>query len=489
MSESTENQRLTVEIARQWVQQQKTLDEGGEVAAEERISEDQFTALESGVAMILARSGLSSIDMRNLRSLTLDDALALQTYGGELYLNGLELLEPEVEEVVARFHAYILEVYRLKQLQTKALARRLANNRDIILRDCAISEKAAAVFAKRRATLMLGAPKRLSPDVRRILVEGQCDLLITKTGVIQEEDVRGFGRFTKRIAGRLVFYNATGISPHAAGELGGYPGDKIKFDKPVTLSVAAAEGISKFRGTLKFQALMQLRDNAAAKLANAAVEVGYYSTRCAALPRVALSRHGIVVVKDKCVSVEKLSRLLEAPHLNFSHLTNISAPVARLLADGHVGTLTFSGVRSISPEVAESLSRHRGGIAFDGLERLTPRVAIKLAALNGFLAFRKLRSLSAAAAVGLARHKGRLILDGLESLPSKTAASLQEHSGDLSLTRLQHLSVKAAQMLVRKPGRKVLTSLRSLDAMYVLLKEDADRVVVPFELNDAGDLA
>ena len=487
MSESAENQRLTVEIARQYVQQEKTLEKGGEVAFEQRISLESFTEMESGVAMILARSGLSSIDMRNLRSLTLDDALALKTYGGELYLNGLESLEAEVEKVVAKFKAYSLEAFRLKQIQTKALARRITDEGSIILYDCDISEKAAAVFAETRASLMLGRLDRLSPKVRRILAEGGCEIVSTKTGVIQKEDVHGFGVFNAGLAGKLAFSEATGISPEAAEELGGYPGEKIRFDKPITITAKAATGISRFRGRLKLCRLNQLSDKAATILASMTVEVSRYSTRAAALPHVAMSKHGIVVVKDKNITVESISEVLKASHLVFSHLAVISAPVAEILAKIHHGTLTFSAVQSISPDVAEALSRHQGGIAFDGFERLTSRIASKLSALNGFLAFRGLRSLSASAAQELAKHRGRLNLDGLKSLPSSTASGLKKHGGDLSLPGLKTLSVKAAEILTKKPGKKILPNLQSLDAMHVLLQKDSGRVVVPYDLDAEGN--
>lgn len=486
MTDSAEEKLLTRKIAAEWIEQQETLACGGDVPDDEAIELSLFTELESGAAGMLANSTNYCLSLGGLRSLSRDDALALKTFRGEeVHFEGIKTLSPEVEKIVAQFRASVDFHGGLKRLRTKALAKRLADS-TIFLRDCNISEAAATIFAEKSVTIYFFSPDGLSPKVRRILVEGGCEINFYKTGVIQKEDVKGLGVFKTGLAGRLVFLRATGISPAAAEELGGYPGEKIKFEQPVTISGKAATGISRFPGRLKLCQLNQLSDKAAATLASMTVEVSYYSTRAAALPNVAMSKHGIVVVKDKSITVESIRNVLEVSHLHFSHLTAISLPIAELLAERHRGTLTFFAVRTISPEVAEVLSRHQGGIAFDGLERLTPHVAGKLSALNGFLAFRGLRSLPPSVAQELARHKGRLILDGLESLPSSTAAGLQEHTGDLSLTRLKTMSVKAAEALTKKPGTKILTALQSLDAMLLLLKKDNHRVVAPYSLDEAG---
>jgi len=489
MTDSAEKKRLTRELAAEWVKQQETLAWGREVPENEAIELSSFTELERGVASMLANSAADTLSLGGLRSLSREDALALKMFRGEeVHFEGIQKVSPEVEEIVAKFEASVNFHGGPRRLRTKALARRLAGtDRTISLRDCKVSEAAASVFAEERVTISLSSPDRLSPKVRKILVEGGCEINFFKTGVIQKEDVEGLGVFKTGLAGRLVFLEATGIAPAAAEELGGYPGEKIRFNRPITISEKAATGISRFPGRLKLFQLNQLRDKAAATLASMNVEVSHYSTLAAALPNVAMSKHGIVVVKDKSITDESVRHVLEAPHLQFSHLTAISRPVAELLAERHRGTLTFSAVRAIPPEVAEVLSRHQGGIAFDGFERLTPHVAGKLSALNGFLAFRGLRSLSPSAAQELARHKGRLILDGLEDLPSSTAAGLQEHTGDLSLTRLKTLSVKAAEVLTKKPGKKILTALQSLDAMHLLLEKDNRRVVAPRSLNDTGE--
>jgi len=488
MTDSAEEKRLTRRIAAEWLKQQETLAWGGDVPDDEAIELSLFAELESGVAGMLVNSPAYCLSLGGLRSLSRDDALALKTFRGEeVHFEGIETLSPEVEKIVAQFRASVDFHGGPRRLRTKALARRLADGcRPIFLRDCNVSEAAASVFAEKRVTIYLSSQDGLSPKVRKILVEGGCEINSYKTGVIQKEDVKGFGVFKTGLAGRLVFLQATGISPAAAEELGGYPGEKIKFEQPVTISGKAATGISRFPGRLKLCQLNQLSDKAAATLASMTVEVSHYSTRAAALPNVAMSKHGIVVVKDKSITVESIRNVLEVAHLHFSQLTAISLPIAELLAERHRGTLTFFAVRTISPEVAEVLSRHQGGIAFDGFERLTPHVAGKLSALNGFLAFRGLRSLPPSVAQELARHKGRLILDGLESLPSSTAAGLQEHTGDLSLTRLKTMSVKAAEALTKKPGTKILTALQSLDAMLLLLEKDNHRVVAPYSLDEAG---
>jgi len=489
MSPALEPKILTREIAQSWLEQERTSASGEKVTGKS-IDLDSFTQLEDGVAEILATAPTWYLGLDNLRTLSLDDARAFVPFEGQLCLNGIEELEPAVEDVVATFEAATLELEGLKSLHTKSLARRLIeeDGEFVYFRDCDISEAAATVFSERDAHLMLGELNRLRPAVRKKLAEDGCRLSIGKAGSLQLDDVRGLGTFSGAQTGRLEFYGGvTSISPQAAGELGGYPGTKISFAKPLKLSAEAAEGLARFGGTLKFEELQEIGDRAATHLAQAQVDVRCYSTRVAALPKVALSRHGIVVIKAPHIGAEGIGSILDAPHLEFSRLKEISLPVAKLLAERHAGTIAFPAVQKVSLSVAEALSRHRGGIAFDGLQRLSARVAGKLAQLDGFLAFRGLKEITLATARELAKHSGRLILDGLKSLPSGTAAQLRPHAGDLSLVGLQELSLRAARELSRKAGKKVLPNLRSFDAMAVLLEEDAERVVLRFQLNTSGD--
>ena len=488
MAHRTNARVLTMEIAQQWLVQKQKLSDGEEVTDDEYISLSPYEELESGVAAVLAKAPVYSIDLENLAHLSEQDASSLERYGGEIYLDRLTTLSPEVEKIVARFAADPLQLRNLAAIQTRELAKRLAQDETVFCKGtCDISEEAARVFARQKTAFVFDSTHRLTLATRKILVDGGCDLWICKTGKITLDDVRGFGQFGETRGGRILFSKATSISPDAAGELGGYPGTKIEFEKPTKISAKAAAGLARFPRTLKFLELKQLSAKAAVHLASSQIEVQGYTTRCASLPMVAISRHGIVVVKDKNFRPDQLAEVLVAPHIKFSHLVRLSLPVAALLAEKHVGTLQFNKVRALSPEIAAVLAKHRGGIAFDGLARLSPPVARKLAPLDGFLAFRGLTTLLPALAGELAKHAGRLILDGVEYLSSSTAEALVAHAGDISLTGLKDMSVKAARSLATKPGRKVMPNLRPSDAMMVLLKEDAERVVLPFHLNSHGE--
>jgi len=479
---------LTMEIAQQWLVQKQKLSDGEEVTDDEYISLSPYEELESGVAAVLAKAPVYSIDLENLAHLSEQDASSLERYGGEIYLDRLTTLSPEVEKIVARFAAHTLQLNNLAAIQTRELAKRLAKDKTVYcFGTCDISEEAARVFARQKTAFVFDSTHRLTLPTRKILVDGGCDLWICKKGKITLDDVRGFGQFGETRGGRILFSEATGISPDAAGELGGYPGTKIEFEKPTKISAKAAAGLARFPGTLKFLELKQLSAKAAVHLASSQIEVQGYTTRCASLPMVAISRHGIVVVKDKNIRPDQLAEVLVAPHIKFSHLVRLSLPVAALLAEKHVGTLQFNKVQALSPEIAAVLAKHRGGIAFDGLTRLSPPVARKLAPLDGFLAFRGLTTLMPATAGELAKHADLLILDGVESLRSPIAEALVAHAFNISLTGLKHMSVKAARSLATKPGKKVMPNLRSLDAMMVLLKEDAERVVLPIQLNSHGE--
>jgi hypothetical protein len=77
MTDSAEKKRLTCELAAEWVEQQITLVSGGEVPDDEAIELSSFTELERGVASMLANSPAYTLSLGGLRSLSREDALAL----------------------------------------------------------------------------------------------------------------------------------------------------------------------------------------------------------------------------------------------------------------------------------------------------------------------------------------------------------------------------------------------------------------------------
>ncbi len=70
--------------------------------------------------------------------------------------------------------------------------------------------------------------------------------------------------------------------------------------------------------------------------------------------------------------------------IDFSGLQTISPEVARVLAKTD-GGLCLNGLTTITPEVAEALAKHEGELQLDGLTTITPEVAEALAKCNGRL--------------------------------------------------------------------------------------------------------
>jgi hypothetical protein len=151
--------------------------------------------------------------------------------------------------------------------------------------------------------------------------------------------------------------------------------------------------------------------------------------------------------------------------------------------------LRLNGLKKISPEAAEALSRHEGMVQLYGLEELNSvPLARKLARQWGELRLHIVR-LSPEIAVELARHRGYeqtfprmnyhgrgdgavsvLRLDNIASLTPETAEALAVHEGVLVLNGLTTLQPAVAASLARRignaktkrPGTLVLNGLKTL---------------------------
>jgi hypothetical protein len=487
MTEQSHHRILTLELARQWLKQRADEEQGKPVGDAACINLSECTAAETEAIKEIVLAQPHFLDLSGLSSLSDEQVALLRLFGGDLYLEGLKSVSENAEKLIPTFEASDLTLGRLDSIETRELAEYFAEGGSISLKGkCDISEAAAAVFAKSRTHVFLERLSGMSLAVRRMLIEGGCPISVSQKGVVSFDDVRGVGTFGDSQPGRLTFLEATDVSPDAAGELGGYPGEKIRFNKPIRVSVEAAEGFSRFKGLLKCEELKELRAAAALRLLSVNLEIQRYSTRCAALPSVAMSQNGTVVVKGRTLRADSVATVVSAPNVEFSHATYLSKAVAQVLAEQHAGLLVFKAIVHLPLESADALAKHRGGLSFDGLKRMTVSVAEKLSAIDGTLSLRGLKTLSPAAASKLALHKGRLILDGLETISSQVADALSKHGGDISLCGVETLSVRAARALALKPGRKILPRLRSLDAMRVLLERDSSNVVVPFSLNSNG---
>jgi hypothetical protein len=141
---------------------------------------------------------------------------------------------------------------------------------------------------------------------------------------------------------------------------------------------------------------------------------------------------------------------------------------------GHCGYLRLWGIRTLTPEVADALSKRRGtGLNLIGVRELTPEVARALAAGKRRKLFLGLTSLSTEIAEILAEFNGDLAFPRLETLSLETAKAIAEHgevvrigsetvSPDLDLGTAR-LTPTAAEALLAHDGPLSLNRLKKLE--------------------------
>lgn len=132
-------------------------------------------------------------------------------------------------------------------------------------------------------------------------------------------------------------------------------------------------------------------------------------------------------------SIDALERVCaDAPSwLNLSGLTELPDAAGKLFCGEY--DLNLNGLKTISDEAAEGLSKHTGSLDLGGLESLSPRAAELLAQHNGSLYLGGLTEISDEVAQALSKHHGTLTLTGLTSLSDTAAEALSKHDGEVEL--------------------------------------------------------
>jgi uncharacterized protein (TIGR03067 family) len=132
--------------------------------------------------------------------------------------------------------------------------------------------------------------------------------------------------------------------------------------------------------------------------------------------------------------------------LDLSGLTELSLDVAGALGQAKCA-INLGGVREISPEAAAALVRGNNSLSL-GLTSLTPQVADELSKHSGWMTLRSLRTLDRPTATSLAKHKHWLSLNGLDSLQPEIAEALGRFNGmNLDLNSVKTLDVHCAEKL------------------------------------------
>jgi len=161
----------------------------------------------------------------------------------------------------------------------------------------------------------------------------------------------------------------------------------------------------------------------------------------------------LVAIIDECQIMENMAGTAE------SASSDMSDAGATILSK-HNGSLSLSGLTTLSDAAAESLSKHEGGN----------------------LSLSRLRTLSDAAAESLSKHEGDLYLNGLRQLSESAAESLSKHEGNLKLLGLTSLSDAAAESLANHGGNIEISDLHKFSDLVLVLSDDKAHLSLPGHL-------
>ena len=336
------------------------------------------TALESLSAAVAAELAAADsatvIGLGGVRGIDADAADALGTFAGMLMLNGLDTLSVEAAERLA---------------------------------------------ARRQGSLALPA-RVVSPPVAVAFARRQGPLVIIDGGALSSAAATSLAASDQQFG--LV--GAAGLSPEVAAAIKGAKGDVVILGCS-SLGPEAARQLAARDG----------RRTVVIGLAGLSAEVA-----------------GILAASDCHViwsDLRECSRELAAalvakhPGLELPLVTEVSAEAAREL--GRCSEFLVIGVSSLTPELGAIFAGCPGRLDLCGVETLTPQIVDALMERRGSLAFSALASLEPDVAAALSRCVADVLeLDGLTSLEPEVAASLGDRSGFLYLRGLSTLSTDVA---------------------------------------------
>jgi hypothetical protein len=307
-----------------------------------------------------------------------------------------------------------------------------------------ISLGAAAVLARHDSHLRLPSLRELNPELARLLAQHRHDLYLDGCRSLDALTASAIAKHGLETVRRSWEYSLRLLKAIEEIPLPGDPGWKPEHEtdledaffvdpgslRTLTLSLSglkklslnAARGLGKHRGTLILDGLKEISDEVAGELGQ------HFGS------------------------------------LEFNGLRSLTPTAAAALAYG-VGEwpkgfvfdnrLSLNGLRSISPEVAGELARYQGPLRLDGLRELTPDVAAALSTFNPQCIYDRLnlnglRQLSPEAARRLAPFGASLCLGGLRTVSPELAEALVEVRGRLLLQGVTRLSYESAGILLSR---------------------------------------
>lgn len=158
--------------------------------------------------------------------------------------------------------------------------------------------------------------------------------------------------------------------------------------------------------------------------------------------------------------------------LSFRKLPEVPLGVAEVLAV-YRGELRLNAIKSITPEVALTLSKQPKGanLCLNGLIEITPEVAKALAVRNGgMLSLNALVGITPEVAQQLGKVRAKLTLNGLQSLPVEVAQGLAKHPSKLTLFSVPTINDEAAGLMSGKRGTLLLHGLTHLSSPALVRK-------------------
>lgn len=296
-----------------------------------------------------------------IKALTVEQARELAARDGDLWLDGLTSLSPEIAAALSR-HKKALGLNGLSTLSPE-VAGALAGHEGILGLNglTSLGDAAAKELARHRGKLGLEGLATLSDAAAEALGHHEGGLGLDGLTSLSPEAARGLSRQQ----GELVLRGVKTLSDEAAQALGQHTGS-LFLDGLATLSTKAAEGLSHNEGVLSLTGLATLSAEAAG----------------------ALAKH--------------------QGNLFLDGLPSLSADAALALAD-HKSPLILNGLKRLSPEVATALARHEGDLLLHGLKTLPDDAANALAQHTGRMSLQAVTALSKEAAATL-RHNPKILL-------------------------------------------------------------------------------
>ena len=270
----------------------------------------------------------------------------------------------------------------------------------------------------------------------------------------------------------------TAIDDDAAESLSKYSGEYLYLKGLTSLSDAAAESLSKYEGFLNLEGLTELAEGPGhialvERLSKQEVSNSLDFLDLSQLNSLSVAAAESLSQYEGTLHLDGLKTLSDAVAEALSKHTggrndvtsyrglhlcplSLSDAAAESLSKYSGEFLSLRGLTRLSDAAAESLSKYEGALFLNNLRELTDSPGhIALAESlskqeEGWLYLTYLASLSDAAAESLSKHR-KLDLSGLKSLSDAAAESLSNSEGVLNL-QLCNLPASAAEILRQHPS-------------------------------------